>query len=205
MAIERWSPFADFRRFDDMFNRLWRSNGGLPETQEAWSIPLDVTRSGDDVVVKASLPGVEREKVDVTIEENVLTIRAEVSADGEREDAGTFSGSGGRGPFSGRCACRRRSIRRMRVPLTRTAYSLCGFPGSRRRRRGRLQSQRRSWLASAAKIRQGAGGRGFFPAGPFLSQAEAVLWPWRSLRSRAACDSGASEARKWFCSERPRA
>lgn len=71
-----------------MFNRFWRSNGGLPETQEAWSIPLDATRSGDDVVVKASLPGVEMEKVDVTIKENVLTIRAELSEEGEREDAG---------------------------------------------------------------------------------------------------------------------
>ena len=40
------------------------------------------------MVVKASLPGIDREKVDVTIDDNVLTIRAELSEDGEREAAG---------------------------------------------------------------------------------------------------------------------
>lgn len=88
MAIERWSPFADVRRFDDMFNRLWRGANGLQETPEAWSIPLDVTRTDDEVVVKASLPGVKKEDVDVTIADNVLTVRAEIAQEGEREEAG---------------------------------------------------------------------------------------------------------------------
>ena len=88
MAIERWSPFAEMRRFDDMFNRLWNGGSRYPESPESWSIPLDVTRSNDEVIVKASLPGVSKDRVDVTIEENVLTIRAEVEEEGEREDAG---------------------------------------------------------------------------------------------------------------------
>ncbi len=88
MAIERWTPFADVRRFDDLFNRFWRGTSGLAETPEAWSIPLDVTKSGDDVVVKASLPGVKKDDVDVTIEDSVLTIRAQAAQEGEREDAG---------------------------------------------------------------------------------------------------------------------
>ncbi len=88
MAIERWSPFSDIRRFDEVFNRLWRGANGLQETSEAWSIPLDVTRAGDEVVVKASLPGVKKEDVDVTIEDNVLTIRAELASEGEKEEAG---------------------------------------------------------------------------------------------------------------------
>jgi HSP20 family protein len=86
MTIERWSPFADIRRLDDVFSKFWRGN--LAESQEAWSIPLDVTRNQDDVVVKASLPGLDKDKLDVTIEENVLTIRAELSEEGEREDSG---------------------------------------------------------------------------------------------------------------------
>jgi HSP20 family protein len=88
MAIERWSPFAEMRRMDEMFNRLWNGFGRMPETPEAWSIPLDVTRSGDDVVVKASLPGVDRKDIDVTVEENVLTIRAEVSEESEQKEDG---------------------------------------------------------------------------------------------------------------------
>jgi HSP20 family protein len=89
MAIERWSPFAEMRRLDDVFNRMWR--GGLSqvaETPEAWSIPLDVTRSGDDVVVKASIPGVDKKDIDVTIEESVLSIRAQVEEEKEEKDNG---------------------------------------------------------------------------------------------------------------------
>lgn len=88
MAIERWAPFSEMRRFDDMFNRLWRGANGLQETTESWSIPLDVTRSGDDVVVKASLPGVDKDKVDVTIEDNVLSIRAEIEEESEQQEIG---------------------------------------------------------------------------------------------------------------------
>lgn len=88
MAIERWTPFSEMRRFDDMFNRLWRGSNGFQETPESWSIPLDVTRNGDEVVVKASLPGVQKENVDVTIEDNVLTIRAEINEESESQEIG---------------------------------------------------------------------------------------------------------------------
>jgi HSP20 family protein len=92
MAIERWSPFTNFRRLDEVFIRLVRGN--LAENPAAWSIPLDVTRTGDDVVVKASLLGVDKEKIDVAIEDNILTIRAELSEDGEHEDSDTCSENG---------------------------------------------------------------------------------------------------------------
>lgn len=88
MAIQRRGPFADIQRFDDVFGRLWRGANGLQGKSEAWSIPLDVTRSGDEVVVKASLPGVKKEDVDVTIEDNVLTIKAEIAQEGEKEEVG---------------------------------------------------------------------------------------------------------------------
>lgn len=89
MAIERWSPFTEMRRMDDLFNRLWRNGAGaFAETPEAWSIPLDVTRNGDDVVVKASLPGVSKEDIDVTIEDNVLNIRARVEEEKEENESG---------------------------------------------------------------------------------------------------------------------
>lgn len=88
MTMERWSPFAEMRRFDDLFNRLWRGGDGIQETPEAWGIPLDVVRTGDEVIVKASLPGVPKDKVDVTIEDNVLTIRAEIAEEAQREDTG---------------------------------------------------------------------------------------------------------------------
>ena len=53
-----------------------------------WSIPLDIVRDGENVTVKASLPGVQPEDIDVTIEGGVLSIKADIKAEEEHEDGG---------------------------------------------------------------------------------------------------------------------
>lgn len=69
-------------------NRLWDSFfGGLVtdgET-EGWIVPLDVVEEGDNVIVRASLPGVRPEDLEVSLEENMLSIRAQTQAEEERE------------------------------------------------------------------------------------------------------------------------
>jgi HSP20 family protein len=47
--------------------RIWRTRG--------WAPDIDVFDRDNNIVVRADLPGVKREDVDVSIEENVLTIR----------------------------------------------------------------------------------------------------------------------------------
>jgi HSP20 family protein len=41
------------------------------------SMPLDAWREGDQFVIELDLPGIDPEKVDIEVEHNVLTIRAE--------------------------------------------------------------------------------------------------------------------------------
>jgi len=41
------------------------------------SMPLDAWREGDDFVVELDLPGVDQDKLDIDVERNVVTIRAE--------------------------------------------------------------------------------------------------------------------------------
>ena len=50
--------------------------------------PIDMYHTGKDVVVKATLPGVKPEEVDITITGDTLTIKGEAKADEEvkRED-----------------------------------------------------------------------------------------------------------------------
>jgi HSP20 family protein len=79
MAIERWDPFRDFRRFGP---RASRAAAGI----DSWAIPLDVVRSDDSIVVHASLPGVKPEDVTVTIEDQVLTLDGKTEA--ETEESG---------------------------------------------------------------------------------------------------------------------
>jgi HSP20 family protein len=80
MEIQRWDPFRDLRQMEDTMNRLWRGFGG-PPAAEAWNIALDVVQKQDDIIVKATIPGVKADSIDLAVEDNVLTIRAERKPD----------------------------------------------------------------------------------------------------------------------------
>ena len=88
MALRRWEPFRELRTMENTVNRLWRGFGGevADPAVEGWNVPLDVAREGDNILVHASLPGVDPENIDVSIEDNVLTIKAATHSDMERKE-----------------------------------------------------------------------------------------------------------------------
>ena len=86
MVLTRWDPFFEIRRANRLANR--RFAGYNTAERSDWSIPLDIVRDGDAVTVKASLPGVLPEDIDVTIEGGVLTIKADTKVEEERKDSG---------------------------------------------------------------------------------------------------------------------
>ena len=77
MAIQRWNPFIDIRPFN-------RARFGTFESGR-WPIPIDVVSEGEDVVVRASLPGLKPEDISVTLQDRLLTIQGETATDGEVE------------------------------------------------------------------------------------------------------------------------
>ena len=83
--MQRWDPFRDLRQMDETVNRLWRGFGGAPSGTEDWNISLDVVQRPDELVVKASIPGVKPETIDLAIEDNILTLRAERKPDFDDE------------------------------------------------------------------------------------------------------------------------
>lgn len=80
MAMQRIDPFREFRKLDDMLNRVWQGDGD-GHAERRWAIPIDLTQDGDDVVLRATVPGVAPEDIDVTIEDGVLAINAETPRD----------------------------------------------------------------------------------------------------------------------------
>ncbi len=93
--LQRWDPFNDLRQMQNTMDRMWRrfgNNSGEsfenPEI-EAWAVPLDVVRKGDDTFIRASMPGVKPEDIKVSIEDNVLTIQGHTSEEHQDGD-GTF-------------------------------------------------------------------------------------------------------------------
>lgn len=84
--VSRRDPFAEMMR--SWFDRAFT---GLPlEEGQQWigTLALDVFEKDDQLVVKAAIPGVKPEEVDITIQDDVLTIKGESKEDKEikRED-----------------------------------------------------------------------------------------------------------------------
>ena len=84
MVLARWDPFRELRRMDESMNRSWR--GYRAHRLDGWSVPLDVVRDGDNTLIHALLPGVKPEDINVTIEDGLLTIRAEPETEREGQD-----------------------------------------------------------------------------------------------------------------------
>ena len=85
-TLTRWDPFREMTALQRAMNRMFDENFEFPqqwERQNAWDPALDVVEKEDGYVVKASLPGVAPEDVEITLTDNVLTIKGETKADKE--------------------------------------------------------------------------------------------------------------------------
>lgn len=89
MVLQRWEPFGELRRIHENMDRLWRGSYGSRENTaeiEEWAIPLDVVEEGDNILVHASMPGVNPDDIDVTVENDVLTIKAQSTTEQEHKE-----------------------------------------------------------------------------------------------------------------------
>src|SRR3989304_9079254 len=59
----------------------------LPSALASMFVPVDLLDTGDDLLVRADMPGVKAEKLKITLSGNTLTLKGEVEAEAELEDA----------------------------------------------------------------------------------------------------------------------
>src|ERR687898_3035033 len=85
-----YDPLSEVNRvFDDMFGSLMRRPGSQQRAQlTAWAPAIDVVTKDSDLVLRAELPGVKQEDVDITLENNMLTVSGERKAEQEEERGG---------------------------------------------------------------------------------------------------------------------
>jgi HSP20 family protein len=87
-----WSSFDRLASFRDEMNRLfdfsWPSrDSGL---FSGWSPALDVFDDKDNFVVKAELPGMKKDEIDITLHDGALTISGERKHERDVSETGTF-------------------------------------------------------------------------------------------------------------------
>jgi HSP20 family protein len=87
MVITRFDPFREFVGLQGRLNRLFEGEPGSGSTT-TWAPLVDVYETEQhDLVLRAELPGMNREDIDVTIEHDVLTIKGSKKLAGEvKED-----------------------------------------------------------------------------------------------------------------------
>jgi HSP20 family protein len=71
MALVRSDPFRDV---DRVLQQLW---GGQNGSARPMAMPMDAFRKDDSFLIRFDLPGVSGDSIELTVEENVLTIKAE--------------------------------------------------------------------------------------------------------------------------------
>jgi HSP20 family protein len=65
MTVMRWDPFRQFDRITEQLTRAPRT------------MPMEAFRRGEELFVNLDLPGVSPEDVELTVERNVLSVKAE--------------------------------------------------------------------------------------------------------------------------------
>ncbi len=83
-SMVRWDPFHDLLSLQRDVSRLF-SDIGAPvwpmrrtETEKLLTVPsVDMVRHGDDLLVRAEIPGVNPDDIDISVTEGVLTIKGE--------------------------------------------------------------------------------------------------------------------------------
>ena len=104
-SLTSWRPFEEMERFlssplyDWPFRMMWRR---LPTEEIAWAPSVEIYEKDDHFIVRAELPGVKQEDIDISVAGDTLTIKGERKASEEVSETdyyrcelcyGTFSRS----------------------------------------------------------------------------------------------------------------
>lgn len=81
MNIVKYDPFRELRSLQDEMNRLF--TGALPRSSQedmtngAWSPNVDIYEGKESLILEAELPGMNRDDFELTIENNIITLKGE--------------------------------------------------------------------------------------------------------------------------------
>ncbi|MDP2731168.1 MAG: Hsp20/alpha crystallin family protein [Dehalococcoidales bacterium] len=86
-GLTTWRPFRELedwqRQMEDFFGRpIWKPDGG----EKAWMPAVDIFEKDDKFIVKAELPGMKEEDIDVSVVGDTLNIKGERKTESEVKD-----------------------------------------------------------------------------------------------------------------------
>ncbi len=110
-AVAPWRPFLDLTRWEremdrmmeDFFGRRartwWPERWFRIDEREIGMPPVDVFEEKDDIVVKAELPGMTKEDIEVSLTDHTLTIKGEKKKEEEVKEENYYRSERSYGSF----------------------------------------------------------------------------------------------------------
>lgn len=91
-----WDPFRDLEAIQNEMNRLFDSSlirWGGRETglfEGVWSPAIDIYDSKDNIMVKADIPGMKKDEIDVSVHNDTLILKGEKKEEKETKEKGSI-------------------------------------------------------------------------------------------------------------------
>src|SRR4051812_39235879 len=103
MAIVRWDPARELDSLQSEFNRLFDSfigNGRADVRARRWVPAIDLVETDEHLVLRADLPGLSKDDVDIEVKDDVRTLSGERKAEHEDKADGFYRVERAFGRFS---------------------------------------------------------------------------------------------------------
>jgi HSP20 family protein len=86
-----WEPLKELQRMRREMDRLWESffetkPARRQEEMSEWVPSIDLSETKESYIVKAEIPGMEAKDIDITLQDDLLTIRGEKKQEKEEKD-----------------------------------------------------------------------------------------------------------------------
>src|SRR2546422_9356637 len=80
MTVVKWDPYRDVWSLQDRVNRLFQEGMSPRQGQEdlqagQWTPPVDIFENAETIVLRADLPGVDQDDIELKVEDGTLFIR----------------------------------------------------------------------------------------------------------------------------------
>lgn len=104
MTTTRWDPFRDLMAIQDRMNRLFQETIARQRGEEElelgqWSPAVDIYETGERIVLRADLPGLEQSEIEVRVDDNTLTLRGDRKAPSDVKPEDFHRAERPHGPF----------------------------------------------------------------------------------------------------------
>ncbi len=90
MPIVRWDPFSELAEFEDEIGRWFEGVDKALRRREkrtaVWAPSVDIKETEKEIIVKADLPGMKKEDIEVSLDNNMLTIKGERKFEKEEKE-----------------------------------------------------------------------------------------------------------------------